>query len=91
MEQLTLSDLYIQEIMRNPIVFYGRRREQEPLSRLTMSGVSGWIITTSYAESIALLKDPRLVRDAYVAWFPKPSPHGWSSSCAHASRRLRMG
>jgi hypothetical protein len=49
--------------MRNPIAFYGRRRERERLSRFPMSGVSGWIITTSYAESIALLKDPRLVRD----------------------------
>ncbi len=79
MEKLLSGDLSTQEIMRNPIAFYGRRREQEPLSRLTMNGGSSWIITTSYAESIALLKDPRLVRDRHNAFAqnaPQPSVGG---------------
>jgi cytochrome P450 PksS len=63
MTQIRISDLLSQETLRDPIAFYGRLREQELLSHFTMGGVGFWIIATTYAESIELLKDPRLVSD----------------------------
>lgn len=63
MTQISMSDLLSQETLNDPIAFYGRLREQELLSHFTLSGVGFWIITTTYAESIELLKDPRLVSD----------------------------
>ncbi|HXR64856.1 MAG TPA: cytochrome P450 [Ktedonobacteraceae bacterium] len=63
MAEITMSDLFSQETLSNPHAFYGRLREHERLSHFTLSGVGVWIIATSYAESLELLKDPRLVCD----------------------------
>ena len=63
MTQISMSDLLSQETLRDPIAFYGRLREQEPLSHFTSSGVGVWIIATTYDEAIELLKDPRFVND----------------------------
>src|SRR6185437_5556755 len=63
MTEMKMSDLFSQETLSNPHAFYERPREHERLAHFTMGEVKFWIIATSYAETIELLKDPRLVCD----------------------------
>ncbi len=67
MPQIKMSDLISQETLRNPLAFYGRLREQELVSHLTVGAVSYWVVATSYAETIELLRDPRLVNDMRIS------------------------
>jgi cytochrome P450 len=62
MAQITLSDLISQETKRNPSAFFARLREQEPLSHFTFNGMEAWI-TTTYDDAIAILRDPRFIKD----------------------------
>src|SRR6266480_5967856 len=64
MPQLTFSDLLSQESKRNPSGFYGRLREQEPLSYIAdFAGMgAGWIVT-NYDDALAILKDTRFIKD----------------------------
>ena len=64
MAQITMSDLISQETKRNPSAFFGKLRAQEPLSYITnFGGFGGAWIATTYDDAIAILKDPRFIRD----------------------------
>jgi cytochrome P450 len=63
MEVVTYNDLGSQATLRDPIAFYTRLRENEPLSSFTFGTMKIWIIAASYDETIELLKDPRLVKE----------------------------
>ncbi len=64
MGQITFADLLAQETKLDPIAFYARLREQGSLihfpSFLTLGG--GWIVT-DYDDAVAILKDPRFIKD----------------------------
>src|SRR5947209_5248117 len=64
MGQITFTDLLSQGTKRDPVAFSARLREQGPLIHLT--GLFGmgeaWILTT-YDDAIAILKDPRFIKD----------------------------
>jgi cytochrome P450 len=64
MEQITFTDLLSQETKRDPVAFSARLREQGPLIHLTSPFGMGesWIVTT-YDDAIAILKDPRFIKD----------------------------
>jgi len=64
MEQITFADLLAQETKRDPVAFSARLREQGPLIHLTGPFGMGeaWIVTT-YDDTIAILKDPRFIKD----------------------------
>src|SRR5258708_9771090 len=72
MEQITFTDLLAQETKRDPIAFSARLREQGPLIHLT--GLFGmgdsWIVTT-YDDVIAILKDPRFIKDVQKVSLPE--------------------
>jgi cytochrome P450 len=78
MPQISMSDLISQETLRDPLACYGWLREQEPVAHLTMGAVSFWVVATSYAETVELLRDPRLVNDRgnVSADAPRPSYGG---------------
>jgi len=64
MEQITFLDLLSQETKRHPSAFYGNLREQEPLTHLSGPYGMGEIwLATRYDDAIAILKDPRFVKD----------------------------
>ncbi len=64
MQQITFTELLAQETKRDPIAFAAHLREQGPLVRLTapLGRGDGWI-ATGYDDAIAILKDPRFVKD----------------------------
>jgi cytochrome P450 len=64
MGQITFADLLAQETKRDPVAFYARLREQGPLIPLSSPFALGesWIVTT-YDDAIAILKDPRFIKD----------------------------
>ena len=64
MEQITFAELLAQETKRDPLAFAARLREQGPLIRLAspFGMADGWI-TTGYDDAIAILKDPRFIKD----------------------------
>jgi len=64
MRQITLIDLLSQETKLDPISFYARLREQGSLIRLTnFPGTGdGWVVT-AYDDALAVLKDPRFIKD----------------------------
>jgi cytochrome P450 PksS len=64
MGQITFTDLLAQEVKRDPISFFARLREQGPLAHLTVPLGEGkaWL-ATNYEDTVALLKDPRLIKD----------------------------
>jgi len=67
MKQIPFADLLAQETKRDPIAFSARLREQGPLARLSSSPFGagdGWIIT-NYEDAIAVLKDPRFIKDIH--------------------------
>ena len=64
MVEITYDDLQAQETLRDPLAFYARLREHEPLTAFTFGTMKIWLIATTYEETIELLKDPRFVRDA---------------------------
>ncbi len=66
MGQITFTDLLSQETKRDPVAFSARLREQGPLIHLTSPFSMGesWIVTT-YDDTIAVLKDPRFIKDTH--------------------------
>jgi cytochrome P450 len=66
MGQITFTDLLSQATKRDPITFFTRLREQGPLinlaTPLSMGTGESWIATT-YDDAIAILKDPRFIKD----------------------------
>lgn len=63
MAEINYSDLMAQDTLRDPLTFYARLREREPLSAFTFGPVKIWVVSTTYDESVELLKDPRLIKD----------------------------
>ncbi len=65
-QKITMSDLLLQETLRNPSAFYAHLRTQGPLTYVDdFFGMgSAWIVT-NYADAIALLKDPRLTKNRW--------------------------
>lgn len=79
MTEISMQELISQEILNNPYEFYRKVREQGRLLHFTMGAMQGWLIATTYAETIELLKDPRLVSDRRNALPPgvlPPAPGG---------------
>lgn len=64
MATITYNDLLSQETLRDPLAFYARLREQEPLVLFTYGTMNVWVISTNYEETLTLLRDPRFVKDA---------------------------
>ncbi len=66
MGQIAFTDLFSQETKRDPVAFSARLREQGPLIHLTSPFSMGesWIVTT-YDDTIAVLKDPRFIKDTH--------------------------
>lgn len=64
MEQITLNDLLAQEIKRDPVAFAAHLREQGPLLPFSnpLGREKSWLVT-QYEDVIALLKDPRFIKD----------------------------
>jgi cytochrome P450 PksS len=64
MGQIEFTDLLAQEVKRDPVAFFTRLREQGPLIRLTapFGGGESWIVT-NYEDTVAVLKDPRFIKD----------------------------
>lgn len=64
MQQITFTELLAQETKHDPIAFAARLRELGPLVHLTtpLGSGEGWIVT-GYDDAIAILKDPRFVKD----------------------------
>ncbi|HEX6553113.1 MAG TPA: cytochrome P450 [Ktedonobacteraceae bacterium] len=64
MAQIAFIDLLSQETKRDPVTFSARLREQGPLIQLTnpFSMGESWVVTT-YDDTIAVLKDPRFIKD----------------------------
>ena len=79
MGQITFTDLLSQETKRDPVAFSARLREQGPLIHLTSPFSMGesWIVTT-YDDTIAVLKDPRFIKDTHKV--SKPSERHTSQS-----------
>ena len=64
MEKIIAGDLLSQETMRNPHAFYANLREQGPLSYIPdFYGMGSAWIATNYDDAIAILKDPRFIKD----------------------------
>ena len=63
MAEISYSDLMAQETLRDPLTFYARLREHEPLSAFTFGTIKIWVIAATYDESAELLKDQRLIKD----------------------------
>lgn len=62
MEPISLSDLSSQETLRDPAAFYGRLREQEPLSPVSYGEMKIWVVSATYDETVEVLKSPRFVK-----------------------------
>ncbi|GCF09983.1 cytochrome P450 family protein [Dictyobacter arantiisoli] len=88
MTPISLNDLFLQETLRDPIAFYGRLREQEVLSHFTTGETGVWIIATTYAESIELLKDARLINDRSRIAVPGTPPPVVGRALAAFSQNL---
>jgi cytochrome P450 len=72
MKQITIKDLLAQDTKRNPYAFYTPLREQGPLTYINdFGGRGGAWIATNYDDAIAILKDPRFVKDAQKISPPK--------------------
>ncbi|HEY4035829.1 MAG TPA: cytochrome P450 [Ktedonobacteraceae bacterium] len=72
MEQITFTDLLSQETKRDPVAFSARLREQGPLIHLTgfLGMGKAWIVT-AYDDAIAILKDPRFIKDIHKVLSPE--------------------
>ncbi|GHO52078.1 cytochrome P450 family protein [Ktedonobacter robiniae] len=65
MKQISFADLLGQETKRDPVAFAAHLREQGPLLPLMAPfgfGTGAWM-TTTYEDAVAVLKDPRFVKD----------------------------
>src|SRR5690349_14082330 len=72
MAQITIKDLISPETKRDPAAFFGKLREQEPLTYVSdFGGFGGAWVATTYEDVIAILKDPRFGRDPQKAAPPK--------------------
>jgi cytochrome P450 len=65
MAQITFQDFLAQETKRDPYSFCNKLREQGPLIPIDdfYRMGKGWIIT-NYDDALAILKDPRFIKDA---------------------------
>jgi cytochrome P450 len=82
MVQVTFSDLLAQETRRNLAAYFAHLREQGPLVYVAdVGGMGGSWIVTNYDDALALLKDPRLTKDARKILVPED---GQSSGPASA-------
>ncbi len=77
MEQIKLTDLLSQETKRDPAVFFARLRTEGPLHPFPsfMGGGPAWMVTT-YDDAIAVLKDPRFIKDPQKFLSPEKLTHG---------------
>ena len=68
MTQISASDLFAQQNNLDPYTFYQRLREQGPLfSVANYMGTGRAWIATNYEDAIAILKDPRLIKNKPVS------------------------
>jgi len=68
MTQISASDLIAQQNNLDPYTFYQRLREQGPLfSVANYMGTGRAWIATNYEDAIAILKDPRLIKNKPVS------------------------
>lgn len=85
MGQITFTDLLSQATKLDPITFFTHLREQGPLinlaTPLSMGMGESWISTT-YDDAIAILKDPRFIKDMQKLSAPED---GQASSGENAS------
>ena len=63
MAAISYNDLLSQDTLRDPLAFYARLREHEPLTSFAFGAIKVWVISTSYDETAELLRDPRLVKE----------------------------
>ncbi len=64
MTQIPASDLISQETKRHPHAFYGKLREQGPLTYITdFYGMGNAWIATNYDDALTILRDPRFTKD----------------------------
>jgi cytochrome P450 PksS len=71
MAQITFADLLSQDTKRDPIAFHSHLREQGPLVHMTgMPGVQDAWLVTNYDDAIAILKDPRFIKDVQKVSLP---------------------
>ncbi len=64
MDPITVSDLISQDAKRHPAALFERLRAQAPLAYVsTFGGFGGAWIATTYDDAVAILKDPRFIRD----------------------------
>src|SRR5579859_2234909 len=82
MEQITLNDLISQETKRNPSSLYDRIRAQGPLVHLMVNGMGFWV-ATNYDDVIAILKDPRFIRDRQKLIQPTEEEHETGARSSH--------
>lgn len=86
MQQITFLDLLSQETKRDPVAFAARLQEQGPLIQLPgFAGMGGaWLVTT-YDDAIAVLKDPRFIKDIQKLSLPESGQEapGESTSMIH--------
>ena len=65
MTQITLGDLLLRADKRNPAALHAQLRQQGPLCYVNdFGGTGAWVVTT-YEDAIAILKDPRFIRDSH--------------------------
>lgn len=82
MEQITLNDLISQEMKRNPSSLYDRIRAQEPLAYLMVNGMGFWVATT-YEDAVAILKDPRFIKDRQKLMSPEETQQSAEARSSH--------
>src|SRR5581483_87785 len=86
MQQITFLDFLSQETKRDPVAFAARLQEQGPLIQLpALPGIGGaWLVTT-YDDAIAVLKDPRFIKDVQKLSLPESGQEapGESASMIH--------
>ncbi len=89
MGQIAFTDLLAQEVKRDPVAFFARLREQGPLLRLTAPFGMGesWMVT-NYDDTVAVLKDPRFIKDAQKILPPQAGQDAAGESASAIERFL---
>ena len=71
MEKISFTDLLSKETKRDPLAFAARLREQGPLLPFVAPLGAGAWMTTTHEDAIAVLKDPRFVKDSLKFGLPE--------------------
>ncbi|MBO0778072.1 MAG: cytochrome P450 [Ktedonobacteraceae bacterium] len=90
MEAVTYSTLSSQETLRDPVAFYARLREREPLTTFMLGPMKIWVIATTYEETVSLMKDPRLVKDGRSVYQEGEAPEPLQQYMQQYGETLRL-